>query len=255
MLWKIAATIALLIVAMVFVLTKYNAKNTSNTEGGISVTTQYIENKSIAKISVYALSDGSIVRLNTGSSIRLGKDFGLHSRDIYLEGEGYFEVAKDASKPFHVYAGKSVTTAIGTAFTVRAYKGEINVKILLIEGKVRVENTGEQTPSVELMPKQQVLMYDNKISPIETIANVEVASRWKDGYIMTFKETPFRDVVGALSVYYKKPITGFEATRLADAKITAEFDKTASLSSILEALAFANGFTFTNQNDTIKIKY
>ncbi len=253
MVWKIAAAVAFLIVATVVVFTKYTPKNASNRGAGISVITQYVENKSIAKVSVYELSDGSIVRLNTGSSMRLGKNFGVDSRDIYLDGEGYFEVAKNAAKPFHVYAGNSVTTAIGTAFTVRAYKGEPHVKILLMEGKVRVESMSENTPSVELMPKQQVLMYDTKVSPIENIQNIETASRWKDGYVMTFKATPFKDVVGALSEYYKMPITGFEKIPLAEANITAEFDKSSSLSSILEALAFANGFTFSIQNDTIKI--
>jgi transmembrane sensor len=253
---KIAAAIAVLIVASFFIFHKNGKKslqNASNTEGGIALTTQYVENKSIAKVSVFELSDGSIVRLNTGSSIRLADNFGLHSRDIYLEGEGYFVVAKDAEKPFHVYAGKSVTTAIGTAFTVRAFKGEKSVKILLLEGKVRVENTDENTPSVELIPKQQVLMYDNKIFPVENIANVDEVSRWKDGYIMTFKETPFKDVIKTLSEYYRTPIHGFEETSLADAKITAEFDKKDPLSTIMEALAFANKFDFMVKKDTFFI--
>lgn len=251
---KIAAAVAVLIVAVLFISTKSFkniAKNIVHTEGGISLTSQYVENKSIAKVSVYELSDGSIVRLNTGSSIRLAADYGKNSRDLYLEGEAYFEVAKDASKPFRVYASYSVTTALGTAFTVRAIKGETAVKVILLEGKVRVENTQKSTPSVELTPKQQVLLEADKISPVENIANIDALTRWKDGYVMTFRETPFTDVIKIVSANYKTPITGFEHTPLANAKITAEFDKATPLLSVMEALAFANGFTFFEKNDTL----
>ncbi len=251
---KMAAAVAVLIVAVLFIFNKNIkniAKNAFYTEGGISLTSQYVENKSIAKVSVYELSDGSIVRLNTGSSIRLAADYGKNSRDLYLEGEAYFEVAKDASKPFRVYASHSVTTALGTAFTVRAIKGETAVKIILLEGKVRVENTQKSTPSVELTSKQQILMETGKISPVENIANIDALTRWKDGYVMTFRETAFTDVIRTLSANYKTPITGFEHTQLANAKITAEFDKTTPLLSVMEALAFANGFTFIEKNDTL----
>jgi transmembrane sensor len=247
---KIAASIALLIAATWF----FFYKNDRNTEGGVALKTKFVENKSVAKVSVYELSDGSVVRLNTGSSIRLADDYNKNSRDIYLEGEGYFEVAKDATKPFRVYAKKSLTTAIGTAFTVRAVKGEETVKVVLVEGIVKVENIVQHNYTIELKAGQQILIKEKELTHAENITDINLATRWKDGYVLAFRETPFSDVIKALSENYKKPIVGFEQMSLKNAPITAEFDKTTPLLSIMEALAFANGFKYVEKNDTLFIR-
>ena len=250
---KIAAAVAFLIISTWFFYLK-STQNTTPTEGGgIALTTQYVVNKSIAKVSVYELSDGTIVRLNSGSSIRLADDYNVKTRDIYLEGVGYFEVAKNTEKPFRVHAGKSITTAIGTAFTVRAIKGESAVKVVLVEGKVKVENINQKQLPVELVAGQQVQVLDAVLTPVETLMDVNSATRWKDGYILTFRETGFEDVMKILAINYKITITGFENTDLVNAKITAEFDKTTPIASVMEGMAFANGFTFTERNDTFFI--
>ena len=250
---KIAAAVAFMIVSTWFFYSK-STQNVAHTEGGgIALTTQYVVNKSIAKVSVYELSDGTIVRLNSGSSIRLADDYNIMSRDIYLEGEGYFEVAKNTEKPFRVHAGKSITTAVGTAFTVRAIKGESAVKIVLVEGKVKVENINQKLLLVELVAGQQVQVLDAALTPVETLTDVNSATRWKDGYVFTFRETGFEDVMKILATNYKITIIGFEKTDLVNAKITAEFDKATPIASVMEGMAFANGFTFTERNDTFFI--
>lgn len=252
---RIAAAAAVLIVLSWFIYDTYTVSKQPYTEGvGIALTSQDVVNKSVAKVSVYELSDGSVVRLNAGSSIHLADDFNVNTRDVYLEGEGYFEVAKNPTKPFRVHAGKSLTTAIGTAFMVRAIKGESAVKVILVEGKVKVENTIQKQIPVELVAGQQVHILEAAVTAVETLPDVNAATRWKDGYILTFRETPFSDVMKALSENYKITITGYHKKELLTAKITAEFDKSTNISSVMEGLAFANGFAFTERNDTIFIK-
>lgn len=88
--------------------------------------------------STMTLQDGSKVMLNSGSSIRYLKNFETDQRILFLEGEAYFEVARDTLRPFSVIAGGTKTTALGTAFNISSYKNE-NINVSLVEGKVAVE--------------------------------------------------------------------------------------------------------------------
>ena len=84
------------------------------------------------------LADGTKVWLNAGSLLRYATDFGQNSREVYLEGEGYFDVARDTTKLFVVKTDKLDVKALGTSFNVKAYPGEENIETVLISGKVTV---------------------------------------------------------------------------------------------------------------------
>lgn len=247
--FRIAAAVALLIVGTHYF---FNPKKVGTEGGQFASVTQAIENKAVGKIAVYKLSDGTIIRLNSSSKIKLSENFNIKNRDVFLEGEAYFEVAKNPSKPFRVQAGKSITTALGTAFTVRAVKGENSVKIVLVEGKVRVENTeATQKQIKELVAGQQIELQKDTVLNIEYVKNMPLTLRWKEGLVMTFRDAPLNEVLKTLSENYHTAIVGADDARWKDAKITAEFDKSMSLASIMEALQFANDFNFYVRNDSI----
>jgi len=88
------------------------------------------------------LTDGTRVRLAPGSQVRVAADFGIARRDVYLDGEGYFEVVHDASRPFTVYAGNTSVRDIGTAFSVRSYAADSAVQVVVREGEVAVAGVG-----------------------------------------------------------------------------------------------------------------
>ncbi len=81
------------------------------------------------------LADGSHVWINSGSSLTYNEGFNRKERNVYLEGEAYFEVAKDAERPFIVRTGEMDIQALGTAFNVNAYNDERYVSSVLLEGK------------------------------------------------------------------------------------------------------------------------
>jgi ferric-dicitrate binding protein FerR (iron transport regulator) len=246
---RIAAAALLLVVGVWYF---FSPKKTVTEGGQFAAVTQAIENKAVGKIAAYKLSDGTLVRLNSNSKIKLSENFNTKNRDIFLEGEAYFEVAKNPSKPFRVHAGKSVTTALGTAFTVRAVSGETSVKVVLVEGKVRVENTEPHQKQIkELIAGQQIEIQKDTISNIEYVKNMPLALRWKEGFVMTFRDAPLSEVFKALNENYHTTIVGADDSRWKAAKITAEFDKSMSLSAIMEALKFANDFDFLIRNDSI----
>jgi ferric-dicitrate binding protein FerR (iron transport regulator) len=91
------------------------------------------------------LQDGTRIWLNSDSEISFPSFENAASRDVFLSGECYFEVAKDSRKPFMVHTDVYDVTAVGTAFNVRAYKDDESVKTTLIEGEVRVTGAGMDT--------------------------------------------------------------------------------------------------------------
>jgi ferric-dicitrate binding protein FerR (iron transport regulator) len=107
------------------------------------------------------LPDGSTVWLNAGSTLRYPTDYGRATRDIYLEGEGYFKVAKQQEKPFTVHTAWSKIRALGTEFNVKAYPGEELVETTLIKGEVAIEKSGADgavDQAVRLKPGQKLLV-------------------------------------------------------------------------------------------------
>ena len=91
------------------------------------------------------LQDGTRVWLNSDSEISFPSFENASSRNVFLSGECYFEVAKDSRKPFTVHTDVYDVTAVGTAFNVRAYKTDETVKTTLIDGEVRVSGIGIDT--------------------------------------------------------------------------------------------------------------
>lgn len=89
--------------------------------------------------SFITLSDGSTVWLNSGTKLRYQSNFGQESRNLFLEGEAYFVVAKNPALPFRVKTSDVWITAIGTAFNVKAYNDEGIIETTLEKGEVRID--------------------------------------------------------------------------------------------------------------------
>lgn len=95
-------------------------------------------------IQTHTLPDRSKVRLFAQSTIRYPKHFSNQNRVIYLDGKAYFSVAKDASRPFSVYASGTKTTALGTSFTIDTRNQAKHISVTLHTGKVVVASTAQQ---------------------------------------------------------------------------------------------------------------
>jgi ferric-dicitrate binding protein FerR (iron transport regulator) len=108
------------------------------------------------------LPDGSVVTLNAGSNLHYRTSYGQASREVWLEGEGYFNVVKNASKPFIVNAKDVIIKALGTEFNVKAYPEENTIQTTLVNGLVTVKqmNTTDNSQEITLKPKQTVTFYE-----------------------------------------------------------------------------------------------
>ena len=146
------------------------------------------------------LEDGTRVWLNSASRLNYPVAFAGESREVYLEGEAYFEVKRDTARPFVVHAGEQDITVLGTSFGVTCYAGEVSDYTTLVSGKVKV-NFRKTDKSYVLQPGMQVAF--NKESGVVTERNVDVAEyvAWKDG-VYVFKQKRLEDILTTLARWY-----------------------------------------------------
>jgi transmembrane sensor len=144
------------------------------------------------------LSDGSKVLLNAASSLTYPAEFNGRYRNVELKGEGYFEVAKNASMPFIVKANNVEVRVLGTHFNISAYSDDANITTTLIEGAVSM-NKGKQTK--RLAPGQQgISAYTTGEISVQP-ANIEQTMGWVKGNFV-FKDLNIKEVMKIASRWY-----------------------------------------------------
>ncbi|WP_183558851.1 FecR family protein [Mucilaginibacter sp. SP1R1] len=146
------------------------------------------------------LPDGSQVWLNAASSLKYPTQFTGNQRNVELTGEAYFEVAKNAAKPFKVTSAGQVVEVLGTHFNINAYDDETQVKTTLLEGSVKVL----YRQSIALLkPGQQAKITtgtDGQIVVSDNIDTDEITA-WRDGYFQ-FNHADIQTVMRQLSRWY-----------------------------------------------------
>lgn len=144
------------------------------------------------------LADGTKVFLNAVSSIKYPTQFNGNQRVVELEGEAYFEVAKDRSKPFIVKTGNHAIEVLGTHFNVHAYDNEAVIKTTLLEGSVAVTYKNQKAI---LKPGQQSNVSDNVNKIAIREVDTEAAIAWKNGRFK-FDNADLKTVMKQLERWY-----------------------------------------------------
>jgi transmembrane sensor len=113
------------------------------------------------------LKDGSIIVLKPGSTLKYPRHFSSDKREVYLDGEAFFQVTKNVKRPFFVYSKKLVTHVIGTSFTIKTDTKNNQIEVSVRTGKVEVyekrrqENDKKKNNGVILLPNQKVVYHEN----------------------------------------------------------------------------------------------
>lgn len=185
------------------------------------------------------LADHSVVWLNNGSSLRFPLEFKKEERIVYLEGEAYFEVNADPSRPFIVIVNDIQYRAIGTVFNIMAYPEEDLVITTLESGKIAIEKVSpDRTVKnyLELNPGQQARYYPekHKIDYMEVDPANFVS--WKDGKLIMMDD-PLSRISKKLERWYNVKVD-FEQEDLSVIKYTGTFtDET--LTQVLDLMKLA----------------
>jgi ferric-dicitrate binding protein FerR (iron transport regulator) len=200
--WQRIAAIILLPLIIGGAVYFIQAKHTSNN----SVVWQTIVTPPGVK-SHLQLSDGTLVWLNSGSSLKYPSSFSDKTRNVKLQGEAFFDVAKDAKHPFNVDLGKINIEVIGTTFNTINYEQEGQSEIVLTSGKVKLFEKHENINLLisEMKPGQQAiyLKAENTIS-LKTV-DTEKYTSWIDGKLV-FRDDAMTEVVRKLDRWFNVQI-------------------------------------------------
>lgn len=201
------------------------------------------------------LSDGTKIQLNSGSSLRYPIQFVTgKNRIVYLQGEAYFEVAKDKNHPFEVKADQLNIQVLGTKFNVSAYKDDKQSHIVLVEGAVSLSSAVEPGEKSVLRPGFKGAV-NNETPDSIFIKKVDIKryTDWLSGGIV-FRDTAFDEIIRTLSRNYNVVIES-NYNSLNAKKFTASFNKNIEgIDDILESIAEIYPFTYSRSGNKISIK-
>lgn len=189
------------------------------------------------------LPDKTIVWLNAGTVFKYPANFMGHTRDVQLNGEGYFEVAKDKAHPFIVNTAHGSITVTGTVFNVNAYAKSARFVTALLEGHVRVRSN--QGQNIDLVPSQKVELKNNQLFMSSIIDPDEY--KWKDGLIC-FDNEHIADVFVHLETAFGAQIT-IEHLRNPDLHLTGKFRVSDGLEFALKVLSESYGIKYQANAD------
>lgn len=144
------------------------------------------------------LEDGTRVYLNSSSTLKYPVSFTGESRQVFLEGEAYFEVTHNPNKPFIVKTNDMNILVRGTSFNINAYPDYKIVRTTLVNGKIDVECSGD---THTILPGQQIVFEKETRSVKIQEVDTELYTSWKNGFYK-FNETRLEDILAMLSLWY-----------------------------------------------------
>lgn len=205
----------------------------------------------LAETRTVVLPDQTKVTLNRYSTLSYPERFKEKRRKVHLQGEAYFEVAKDAKHPFIVKAEAVRVKVLGTHFNVEAYPGDAEVRTTLLEGSVAVSLKGENQRLV-LAPNESAVYNKEKRTLVQEAApGAKNEILWRKGIIL-FDQLPLHEIVRQLSNAFQTDIR-IDDPQLQNYRMTATFDTNEDLTQILDLLKNAGNFNYKKENNTITL--
>lgn len=221
----------------------------SNTPDEMLLCEDIVVSTQLGEHSHITLPDGTQVTLNAQTTVRYATSMPDGMRRVQVDGEAFFEVAKDAEHPFVVTAGEVDVTCLGTSFDVRHYADENSVAVVLAEGKVRVRaNDAEMT-----MEPDSRVVYDGTA---KTLSKRSVPSTdytgWLKGEVKYNNET-LETIAAELSRNYNIHLV-ITSDELKQERFTGYLGR-ASLRNILDVMCLAADMNYHIADDTIVYVY
>lgn len=226
--------------------------NDSSVSGNVATYNEIIVEKG-GRANTVILSDGSKVVLNASTHFKYPAAFDAKRREVYLDGEAYFEVAKDAAKPFTVRLKNQEITVLGTSFNILAHQEDPYSVITLLSGSILLESfdrQGKKMGSMKMKPNQQARS-DNESGSIflsevdATVSNAWIGGRYK------FRDEKLSSIVRRLQNYYGVDIRLEDS--LKDVCYTGTFSLDQTIQEVLRVINSEEQFSFTKQGKEIII--
>ena len=268
-LWRgLAAVLILGIGAFAYYRFSNHASGISN-EGNIAIT----KTPSRSKSKIY-LSDGSVVTLNSETILRYPSSFEGPTREVYLNGEDFFNVTKDHTHPFIVHAGKMNIKVLGTSFNVKSYENDKNTETTLIKGAIEVTLSDRPSDRIILKPNEKLILNNKTFKRIGSNTDLSASEDSGTNYSLTnlthlrsndttivetswvnnelvFKDESFSDLANQMERWYGIKIN-FKNSSTKGYHFTGVFVKE-NIVQALNALKMIEPFNYKYSNETVSI--
>jgi transmembrane sensor len=203
------------------------------------------------KRSQVTLPDGSHIWLNSGSQLSYPAEFSDKSREVYLSGEAFFEVATDSKKPFYVITKDVKIKVLGTRFNVSAYDNEEFTQAVLLEGKVNIGKNWFLAKTEEMVPGDRSVYHKKTESFTKGQADVNYYTSWLYGYLI-FENEPSPEVFRKLERYYNQTIT--VDSGLNDITFSGKLDLKEDIEEVLASITYTSMIKISREGAVYKVK-
>lgn len=177
------------------------------------------------------LADGTMVWLNSASSIKYPVIFNKEERYVEVSGEVYFEVAKNKKQPFKVNVSNRMNVEVlGTHFNINAYDNEPDINATLLEGSVKV---ADKNNNVILKPGQQALLNNRPEIIVRKAVDLDQIMAWKNG-LFNFEGLSFEEAMNQLERWYNIQVV-YEKN-VPDIRFGGKLQRSLSLNDLLDIL-------------------
>lgn len=204
----------------------------------------------------FGLEDGTQITLSSNSSLTYPEHFEDSFRTVYLKGQAFFDVAKDAKHPFIVHTGNVSTVILGTSFNILYSEEKHKAEVSLVSGvlKVQIDNSISSDAEVVLSPGEQLCVdMANEHFKTRSFDPLEITG-WKDG-IIYFKESGLDEIVQKLENWYDVEISVIDKSGIAKNSkwtYTGQYSNQ-SLEYVLKGIGFVKGFKSTIEDKNVTI--
>jgi transmembrane sensor len=224
------------------------------------------------------LSDSTIVTLNSGTTLSYPLSFGDKNREVYLNGEAFFEVHKDPKHPFIIHTKKMNVRVLGTVFNIKSFDDASQSETSLIEGSIEVTLNDRKADRIILKPKEKLIVENNlpsltqlnkprgrnieaviegtqysltNLTYIPSIDSAAVETLWLKNKLV-FKNEDFEAIAADMERWYGIQIV-FENSALKNLRFTGTFERKTTVLAAFESLRAASPFHFKKKDLTFYI--
>lgn len=178
------------------------------------------------------LSDGTSVRLNAASKFRFPPSFNGNKRIVYLEGEAFFDVARDENKPFIVITSGLSVDVLGTKFNVKAYNGDEEISTTLVSGSVKIISNNKD--DLYLEPNEQSIFDKSKNTIVKHKVDLSSTLAWMNGRFI-FKDERLENILKQISRWYDVDVV-YDDIKFKNYRFTGDIDRFKDIGVIISML-------------------
>lgn len=195
------------------------------------------------------LSDGTIVHLNSETTLKYPIDFVGDKRSVQLlSGEAYFDVKKD-DKPFILDFGINKIKVLGTKFNVKSYKSDKKEQITLEEGSILLDNSMNE---VKLLPNQQAVINKDDLSIHIDAVDASIYSAWRSGFL-NYKNEMLSEILNDLQRQYNIKLF-YQNQGVKNKRLSISMNTNKKFTQILKAIEATGGVEFEINNSVVIVK-